>query len=136
MAKTCEYEKLYICVHKLINEEEMDPWIPLIEETKQRRNIALQEMNESLINTGLDEQSTKYKAFSNMLPKLQKELENIYMERLVWMRQLKKDPVHKKIMHTKDALVENADFDPEEALEAAVDKRKFLIRRLIKALRF
>ena len=85
-------------------EEEMDLWIPLIEEAKQRRNIALEEMKESLINTGLDEQSAKDKAFSNMLPKLQKELENIYMERLVWMRQLMKDPVHKKIMHTKDAL--------------------------------
>ena len=117
-------------------EEEMDPWIPLIEEAKQRRNIALEEMKESLINTGLDEQSAKDKAFSNMLPKLQKELENIYMERLVWMRQLKKDPVHKKIMHTKDALVENDDFDPEEALEAAVDKRKFLIRRLLKGYDF
>jgi hypothetical protein len=89
-------------------------------------------MKESLINTGLDEQSAKGKAFSNMLPKLQKELENIYIERLVWMRQLKKDPVHKKIMHTKVALVENDDFDPEEALKAAVDKRKFLIRRLLK----
>ena len=117
-------------------EEEMDPWIPLIEEAKQRRNIALEEMKESLINTGLDEQSAKDKAFSNMLPKLQKELENIYMERLVWMRQLKKDPLHKKIMHTKDALVENDYFDPEEALEAAVDKRKFLIRRLLKGYDF
>ena len=117
-------------------EEEMDPWIQLIEEAKQRRNIALEEMKESLINTGLDEQSAKDKAFSNMLPKLQKELENIYMERLVWMRQLKKDPVHKKIMHTKEALVENDDFDPEEALEAAVDKRKFLIRRLLKGYDF
>ena len=119
-------------------EEEMDPWIPLIEEAKQRRNIALEEMKESLNerNTGLDEQSAKDKAFSNMLPKLQKELENIYMERLVWMRQLKKDRVHKKIMHTKDTLVENDDFDPEEALEAAVDKRKFLIRRLLKGYDF
>jgi hypothetical protein len=35
----------------------MDPWIPLIEEAKQRRNIASEEMKESLINTGLDEQS-------------------------------------------------------------------------------
>ena len=117
-------------------EEEMDPWIPLIEEAKQRRNIALEEMKESLINTGPDEQSAKDRAFSNMLPKLQKELENIYMERLVWMRQLKKEPVHKKIMHTKEALVENDDFDPEEALEAAVDKRKFLIRRLLKGYDF
>jgi hypothetical protein len=29
-------------------EEEMDPWIPLIEEAKQRRNIALEEMKEAL----------------------------------------------------------------------------------------
>ena len=47
--------------------EEMDPWTPLIEEAKQRRNIALEEMKESLINTGLDEQSAKDKAFSKGL---------------------------------------------------------------------
>ena len=110
-------------------EEEMDPWIPLIEEAKQRSNIAFEEMKESLNNSGLDEQSAKYKAYYNILPKLQKELENIYMERLVWMKQLKKDPVQKKIMHTKDALTENDHFDPEEALEAVVHK-KFLIKRL------
>ena len=76
-------------------------------------------MKESLIDSGLDEQSAKDKAYSNILPKLQKELENIYMERLLWMKQLKKDSVHKKIMHTKDALVENDDFDPEEALDSS-----------------
>jgi hypothetical protein len=29
----------------------------------------------------------------------------------MWMKQLKKDPVRKKIMQTKDALVENAIID-------------------------
>ncbi len=67
---------------------------------------------------------------------LQKELELIYMERLLWMRQLKNDPVHKKIMQTKDAFVDNDDFDPEEAMEAAVNKRKFLIKRLLKDYNF
>ena len=56
------------------------------------------------------------------------------MGRLLWMKQLKKDPVHRKIMHTKDTLVD--DFDPEEALEAAVDTRKFLIKRLLKGHKF
>jgi hypothetical protein len=49
-------------------EEEMDPWIPLIEEAKQRSNIAFEEMKKSLINSGLDEQSAKDKAYSNILP--------------------------------------------------------------------
>ena len=28
--------------------------------------------------------------------------------------------------------MKNDDFDPEEAMDAAIDKRKFLIRRLLK----
>ena len=32
------------------------------------------------------------------------------------MRQLKEDLIHKKIMHTKHAFVENENFDPEEAI--------------------
>ena len=36
------------------SEEEMDPWISLIEEAKQRSNIAFEEMKEILINSGLD----------------------------------------------------------------------------------
>jgi hypothetical protein len=36
-------------------EEEMDSWIPLIEEAKQISNIAFEKMKERLINSGLDE---------------------------------------------------------------------------------
>ena len=35
-----------------------------------------------------------------------------------------------QIMKTKDAFANDDNFDPEEALEAAVDKRKFLMKRL------
>ena len=43
---------------------------------------------------------------------------------------MKKDPIHKQTMKTKDAFANDDNFDPEEALEAAVDKRKFLMKRL------
>ena len=43
---------------------------------------------------------------------------------------MKKDPIHKQIMKTKHAFANDDNFDPEEALEAAVDKRKFLMKRL------
>ena len=36
----------------------------------------------------------------------------------------------------KNTLMKNDDFDPEEAMEAAIDKRKFLIRRLLKDYSF
>ena len=51
------------------------------------------------------------------------------------MKQLKNDPVHKKIMQTRQAFMDNEDFNPEEAMAAAVDKRKFLIKRLLKDYR-
>ena len=114
------------------DEMETDPWIPMVEEAMQQHEIAFEEMKMSLIDSGLDEKSAIEKAYSNIFPQLQKELEGIYMERLLWMNQLKNDPVHKKIMQTKEAFVENDDFDPEEAIEAAIDKRKFLIKRILK----
>ena len=118
------------------DEEENDPWMPMVEEAMQKHKSAFEEMKMNLIHSGRDEQSAEEIAYSNVLPMLQKELESIYMERLLWIKQLENDPVHKKIMQTKDAFVENDDFAPEEAMEAAVDKRKFLIKKLLKDYSF
>ena len=38
---------------------------------------------------------------------------------------MKKDPIYKQIMKTKDAFANDDNFDPEEALEPAVDKKNF-----------
>ena len=39
-------------------------------------------------------------------------------------------------MQTKNALVNDDDFSPEEVMEAAVNKRKFLIKRRLKDYSF
>ena len=85
-----------------------------------------------MTHSGLDEQTAGETAYSNILPELQKELKSIYLQRLQWIQQLKKDPVHKKIMQKRDALLKDDDFDPEKAMEEAVNKRKFLINRHLK----
>ena len=107
---------------------EKDPWMPMVDEAMQQHEAAFEEMKMNVIDSGLDEQSAREKAYSDIFPQLQKELEGIYIECLLWMNQLKKDPVDKKIMQTKEAFVENDDFDPEEAIEAAIDMRKFFIK--------
>ena len=58
------------------------------------------------------------------------------MQRLQWIQQLRKDPVHEKIMQTKDAFVNDEYFEPEEAMEAVVNKRKCLINRHLKDYNF
>ena len=93
-------------------EKEADPWMPMIEEAMQKHKAAFQEMKMNLTrSSGLDEQTAWETAYSDILPELQKEMESIYLQRFQWIQQLKKDPVHKKIMQTKDALVNDDDFD-------------------------
>ena len=116
--------------------EEKDPWMPMVKEAMEKHKSDFEEIKTNLIHSGLDEQSAGEKVYLNVLPMLQKELESIYMDRLLWMKQLKNDHVHKKIMQTKNAFVDNDDFYSEEAMEAAVNKRKFLIKRLLKRLQF
>ena len=47
---------------------------------------------------------------------------------------LTSDPLHNKIIQTKDDFVSNDNFDTEEAIEAAVEKRKFLFKKLLKII--
>ena len=117
------------------SETEEDPWMPLVDEAMQKHKTAFEEMKINLMQSGLDEQSAGEEAYSNILPTLQKDLESIYKDRLLLMKKLKSDPVHKKIMQTKDDFVSNDNFDPE-AIEAAVEKRKFLFKRLLKDYTF
>ena len=91
-------------------EEEKDPWMPMVEEAMQKHKAAFEEMKMNYIESGLDKQSADQKAYSDILSKLQKELASIYLQRLQWIQKLKKDPMHKKIMQTKNALVSDDDF--------------------------
>ena len=113
-------------------ENESDPWEPLIEEAKERNVSEYEEIKQNYIERGLDEESASSQAYSLVLPKLQKDLESIYLGRLLWMRHLKRNRVHRKVMNTRDEFINSDDFHHDEAFEAAVDKRKFLLKRLLK----
>ena len=74
-----ESESLMATDNEGESEEQLDPWVPLIEEAKRRSDIVLENVKEILINSGIDEQTARDQAYSNILPKLQKELESVYM---------------------------------------------------------
>ena len=111
--------------------ENYDPWQTLIHEAKLQLLDKFQENVECLNNEGFSEVEAKRQSFSEVLPNLTKELEDIYVERLLWMSHMRKDPIHKKIMQTRDNLIDVDFLDREEALYSAVEKRKFLFKRLL-----
>ena len=84
---------------------------------------------QALLMEGHDESEAKEEAFAQILPVFQKELADVFMNNLAWMKALTKDPIHKEIM--RDDYVNNDMFDQDEAIAAAVDKRKFLLKRLL-----
>ena len=106
--------------------EEEDPWGALIREAAMELRTKHNEIVQSFQNGGFSEIDAKKQAFSEILPDLRKKLGNIYLDRLKWMTQMKRDPVHRKIMKTKDAFVDEDDFEPDEALTAAIKKRNFV----------
>ena len=101
-------------------------------EAAQHSLSEFEELTQNFTAEGFDENEAKDKAYLFILPKLRKDLQNIYLERLLWIRQLKRDPVHKKIMETRDVFVNDDNFDHREALEAAIDKRKFILKSLFR----
>ena len=111
------------------SDEEANPWRALIDEATAELHTKHSELVQSFENEGFSKIDAKKQAFAAILPELRKELGNVYMDRLQWMSQLKRDPVHRKIMKTRDAFVAEDEFDPDEALVAAIKKRKFLLER-------
>ena len=113
------------------SDEEIDPWSTLINDAASKVRDQYDDILQALLKEGHDESEAKQEAFEKILPIFQKELGDVYMDKLTWMKTLKKDPIHKKIMATRDDYVENKMFDPDEAIAAAVKKRKFLLKRLL-----
>ena len=113
------------------SEEELDPWSTLINDAAFKVRDQYEDILQAILMEGHDESEAKEEAFEKILPVFQKELADVYMNNLAWMKTLRKDPIHKKIMATRDDYVNNDMFDQDEAIAAAVDKRTFLLKRLL-----
>ena len=113
------------------SDEELDPWTTLINDAASKVRDQYEDILRALLMGGHDESEAKQEAFEKILPVFQKELSNVYMNNLAWMKALRKDPIHKKIMATRDDYVNNKMFDQDEGIAAAVKKRKFLLKRLL-----
>jgi len=73
-------------------------------------------------------------AFNALLPVSRRRLPKTYLERLKWTHRIKLDATHRKVMKTLRRFIEEDDMDFDEAAESAVEKRKFLLNRVMKKL--
>ena len=75
--------------------------------------------------------SSSFSLSKALLPVFREKLRRLYLHYLKWFRRLKRDPVHEEVMKTlRRFMDEEEDMDYEEATDAAVDRRKFLLNRI------
>ena len=63
-----------------------DPWAPLKAEETQQSLSEFEELTQNFTAEGFDENEAKDKAYLLILPKFRKDLQNIYLERLLWIK--------------------------------------------------
>ena len=112
------------------SDAEESVWDPLVEEAKELHCNDYDELVQEFVSDGLDQEEAENKAYHRILPVLQREARHLYLEKRKWIRELRQDPIHQKVMETKKRFREEDGFDGEEALEASVKKRKFLLNRI------
>ena len=108
-----------------------DPWRPL----RQKVGHDLKElyMNEvqQFLDRGKSQTYAENAAFNALLPVWRGRLRRTYLERLKWIHLIKHDTVHRKVMKTLRRFIDEDDMDFDEAAESAVEKRKFLLNRVM-----
>ena len=72
------------------SEEEIDPWSTLINDAASKVRGQYNDILQALLMEGHDESEAKQEAFEKILPVFQKELGDVYMNNLAWMKALKK----------------------------------------------
>ncbi|KAL9970138.1 hypothetical protein ACROYT_G022465 [Oculina patagonica] len=65
---------------------------------------------------------------------LKKKLRGLYLHYVKWIRHLNSDHIHEEVMATLRRYMDDDDMDFEEAAEAAVNKRKFLLNRVFEPI--
>lgn len=94
-----------------------------------------QEKLDELVNVYTQEGGSKEEAYdraeSAILPHFRDAVRELYKDKIIFMREMRADPIHKKVMDTVRRLRDEEDYDYEEALDYALEKRKFLINRNI-----
>ena len=79
----------------------------------------------------MQKDDAELQATTLLLPAYRKRLRTFYLQSLKWYHVLKTDPVHKKVMTTLRRFMDDDEMDYAEAAEAAINKRIYLLNRLI-----
>ena len=113
-------------------DSEANPWEKLIEEVVNDLNSHWEEQITIHMYQGASRERAEAETFNALLPAFRKRLRYVYLDHLKWFHSLKMDSIHRNVMKTIRKFMKEEDMDFEEAAEAAINKRKYLLNKIFK----
>ena len=113
-------------------DDEPDPQSPLRQNVGEDLKETYLKAVQQFLDRGKSQHHVENAAFNSLLPVTRGKLRRTYLERLKQTHHIKLDAIHRKVMKTLRRFIEEDDMDFDEASELAVEKRKFLLNRLMK----
>ena len=110
--------------------DDESPWSAIEDKALACHEEELENLVHELQENGHTLESAEAQPHNRMLPVYRKEVRNILLNKLEWMHEMKKDPYYRKIMKTRQDLMDINGYDWMEATEAAIHRRKFLLNKL------
>jgi hypothetical protein len=109
------------------------PWKGMLRKVYKTFSDATNELKQHYLQKGYKDEVAGALAHNDLVKNYRKDLRDMYTEQLLLFQQIKRDPIYKKVIETKQQLVEEG-YDKEEALQYAVKKRKFLFNSIIQEM--
>ena len=118
------------------SEEEHDrtPWKHLVSQAYKDYRKEYNELIEHFQGEGDSVEIAQSKAHNALIKKYRKALREHLVDEVLYFKRLRKTPIYQKVMETKKQIKDSDCFDDEEALRSAVEKRQFLLNRLIEPM--
>ena len=104
-------------------------WTYLKNKALEKNDKKFRKKQEAFINKGESEDDAEISAFHSVLPDIRKDISKAYTELLLVWHYAEDDKSHEKIIETKRKLIEDDDYDVDEAIYSAVKKRKYIIEK-------
>ena len=92
------------------------PWKSMLKKVYKSFSSTTNELKQHYLQKGHNDEVAAALAHNDLVKNYRKDLRDLYTEQLVLLQQIKKDPIYKKVMETKQLLVEEG-YDKEEALK-------------------
>ena len=108
-----------------------DPWRTLRKKVGHDHKDLYWNEVQQFLDRGKSQTYAENAAFNAPLPVWRGRLRRANLERLKWIHRIKLDTVHRKVMKTLHRFIDEDDMDFDEAAESAVEKRKFLLNRVV-----